>query len=125
MKSNHMIGITPAHDSPNFALMRELGIKWVRQGYPFPFQDARGTLSPDFLKADELIEQYRAEGFDILCSFTGPGSVRYIPELGKTHTSAQHLNTLAIRKAANISSCSLKRQSFWENIQRNGSHGGK
>jgi len=84
MKQNHMIGITPAHDNPDFALMRELGIKWVRQGYPFPFGDEKGTLSKSFLRADKEIEKFRAEGFEILCSFTGPGSMRYVPDAGKT-----------------------------------------
>ena len=54
MKQNHMIGITPAHDNPDFALMREMGVKWVRQGYPFPFSDEKGTLSKNFLHADKL-----------------------------------------------------------------------
>jgi hypothetical protein len=79
-----MIGITPAHDSPDFALMRELGIRWVRQGYPFPFCDEKGTLAQNFLNADKKIEKFRSEGFEILCSFTGPGSVRYVPSEGKT-----------------------------------------
>jgi hypothetical protein len=84
MKNNHMLGITPAHDNPDFALMRGLGVRWVRQGYPFPFADEKGTLSEQFLAADKKIERYRAEGFDILCSFTGPGSMRYMPDAGKT-----------------------------------------
>ena len=32
MKTNHMIGITPAHDAPRFDLLRDLGVQWVRQG---------------------------------------------------------------------------------------------
>jgi hypothetical protein len=84
MKKNHMTGITPAHDNPDFSLMRELGVRWVRQGYPFPFSDEKGTLSNRFLDADKKIERFRAEGFEILCSFTGPGSMRYVPAEGKT-----------------------------------------
>lgn len=84
MKQGHMIGITPAHNNPDFALMRDLGVRWVRQGYPFPFADEKGTLSKRFLEADKQIEKFRAEGFEILCSFTGPGSMRYVPEEGKT-----------------------------------------
>jgi hypothetical protein len=84
MKQGHMIGITPAHDNPDFALMRDLGIKWVRQGYPFPFKDENGTLSESFKRADAQINKFISEGFGILCSFTGPGSMRYIPEAGKT-----------------------------------------
>jgi len=84
MKKNHMTGITPAHDNPDFSLMRELGIKWVRQGYPFPFSDEKGSLSKYFIQADKQIEKFRSEGFEILCSFTGPGSARYVPDAGKT-----------------------------------------
>jgi len=84
MKENHLVGITPAHGNPDFVLMRELGVKWVRQGYPFPFSDEKGTLAENFLAADKAIEKFRAEGFDILCSFTGPGSMRYSAKEGKT-----------------------------------------
>ena len=84
MKKNHMIGITPAHDSPDYKLMRDMGVQWVRQGYPFPFADEKGTLSDAFKRADEAIERFRSEGFQILASFPGPGSMRYIPEAGKT-----------------------------------------
>ena len=84
MKEKHMLGITPAHSAPDFKLMRELGVKWVRQGYPFPFADETGKLSANFLRADEQIERFRGEGFDILCSFTGPGSMRYVPSEGRT-----------------------------------------
>ena len=84
MKQGHMIGITPAHNNPDFELMRNMGIRWVRQGYPFPFEDEKGTLSKRFLAADKEIEKFRSEGFEILCSFTGPGSVRYVPGEGKT-----------------------------------------
>ena len=84
MKKGHMTGITPAHNNPDFALMRELGVRWVRLAYPFPFSDEKGTLSQGFLNADKQIEKFRSEGFEILSSFTGPGSMRYIPEAGKT-----------------------------------------
>jgi len=79
-----MIGITPAHDAPDFALMRDMGVHWVRQGYPFPFKDEKGTLSEGFLAADKEIDRFISEGFDVLCSFAGPGSMRYVPEAGQT-----------------------------------------
>ena len=84
MKENHMIGITPAHDDPDFALMRDLGIKWVRQGYPFPFADEKGNLSEKFIAADKVIDKFLAEGFEVLSGFIGPGSMRYMPDSGKT-----------------------------------------
>ena len=80
-----MIGITPAHDAPRFDLLRELGVKWVRQGYVFPFEDCvGGALSEAFLRSEAQVEKYLAEGFQVLASFPGPGSMRYAPEAGKT-----------------------------------------
>lgn len=85
MRENHMIGITPAHDAPRFDLLRELGVKWVRQGYVFPFEDCvGGALSEAFLRSEAQVEKYLAEGFQVLASFPGPGSMRYAPEAGKT-----------------------------------------
>jgi len=84
MNKNHMIGLTPAHENPDYKLMRDMGVKWVRQGYPFPFADEKGTLSEKFLQADKIIEKYRDEGFDILCGFQGPGSMRYDAKANKT-----------------------------------------
>ena len=50
MKTNHMIGITPAHDAPRFDMLRDLGVQWVRQGYVFPFAERARGHSPDFHK---------------------------------------------------------------------------
>ncbi len=85
MKTNHMIGITPAHDAPRFDLLRDLGVQWVRQGYVFPFAE-RGSERPSeaFLRSEEQVETYLREGFQVLASFPGPGSMRYAPEEGKT-----------------------------------------
>lgn len=84
MKQNHMIGITPAHDAPDYELMRQLGVKWMRWEYPFPFLDEKGTISPAFIQADKAADRFRAEGFEVLALFTGPGSMRYLPEAGET-----------------------------------------
>ena len=85
MKTNHMIGITPAHDAPRFDMLRDLGVQWVRQGYVFPFAE-RGSERPSdaFLRSEEQVETYLREGFQVLASFPGPGSMRYAPEAGKT-----------------------------------------
>ena len=80
-----MLGITPAHDNPNFKLMRALGIGWVRQGFSFPFADrVGGELSNVYLHSEIEVCRYLDAGFDVLASFPGPGSVRYLPEHGET-----------------------------------------
>lgn len=85
MLKNHMVGITPAFDGPNYELMRQAGFEWVRQGYNFPFEDRiGGKLSQGFLKSDAEIDRYLAEGFGVLCNFPGPGSMRFVPAEGKT-----------------------------------------
>jgi len=90
MKKGHMVGISPTRNDIDFKLLRDLGVKWVRKGYPFPFADEKGTLSKRFLDADESIERFRAEGFEILCSIPGPGVVSYDSEekITKFHRSA-------------------------------------
>lgn len=125
MKKDHMLGITPAHSSPDFSLMRGLGVKWVRQGYPFPFADEKGTLSESFLAADRAIEKFRAEGFDILCSFTGPGSMRYVEKEGKTvyhravpaylgDPSEDRYHQLLLEAAAFVGEYTKNRITWWQ-----------
>lgn len=84
MKNNHIIGITPAIDNPDYKLMKELGIKWVRLELGFPFGEKRGEYSEKFLKNLEEIRKYKEEGFEVLGSSLGPGSMRYDTEVGKT-----------------------------------------
>jgi hypothetical protein len=85
MLKNHMVGLTPAFDNPNFKLMRDAGFEWVRQGYAFPFEDRiGGKLSEGFLRSEKLVDRFLNEGFHVLASFPGPGSMRYVPEAGKT-----------------------------------------
>ena len=84
MKQNHMIGITPAHDDPNFEMIRALGVKWVRQGYEFPFgEEGAGKVSEAFLSSEKLVHRFLDEGFSVLASFPGPGSMRYMPDAGR------------------------------------------
>ena len=76
-----MIGITPAHDAPRFDLLRELGVKWVRQGYVVPFADRVGrALSEAFLRSETQVEQTPAEGFQVLASSPGAGVDPAFPE---------------------------------------------
>lgn len=50
-----------------------------------PLQSA-GAKGPSdaFLRSEEQVETYLREGFQVLASFPGPGSMRYAPEEGKT-----------------------------------------
>ena len=85
MLKDHIVGLTPAFDDPNYALIRQAGFEWVREGYSFPFEDqVGGKLSQGFLRSVETIDRYLAEGLQVLASFPGPGSYRYIPKENKT-----------------------------------------
>lgn len=46
MLKNHMVGITPAFDGPNYELMRQAGFEWVRQGYSFPLRIGSAVSFP-------------------------------------------------------------------------------
>ena len=83
MKQNHMIGITPAYDDPNYEKIRQLGVKWVREGFAFPFsEEGEGKVSEAFLRSEEKVMTFIREGFGVLASFPGPGSMRYVPAAG-------------------------------------------
>ena len=85
MKQDHMIGITPAYDGPNYEMIRQLGVKWVREGFAFPFsEEGAGKVSKAFLCSEEKVMTFIREGFGVLASFPGPGSMRYVPSAGKT-----------------------------------------
>lgn len=84
MKDNHIIGITPAIDNPDFSLMRDLGVKWVRLGLGFPYGEKRGEYSEEFLRSLEEVKRYKKEGFEILGGSAGPGSMRYDEKSKKT-----------------------------------------
>ena len=80
MKQDHIQGIC-AIDKPDFALLRDLGVRYVRLGLAFPFDDAgRGTFSAKFENSLRNIEKYAAEGFKTMGVTPGPGSYRYDPE---------------------------------------------
>ena len=56
MKQDHMIGITPAYDGPNYEKIRQLGVKWVREGFAFPFsEEGAGKVSKAFLRSEDRI----------------------------------------------------------------------
>lgn len=91
MKTNHMIGITPAHDAPRFDMLRDLGVQWVRQGYVFPFAE-RGSERPSdaFLRSEEQVETYLREGFQVLASLPRARVHALRPGGGKDRLRARH-----------------------------------
>ncbi len=55
-------------------LMRQAGVRWVRQGFPFPFADrVGGQMTETYLKAKEAVRRWRAEGFRVMGISPLPG----------------------------------------------------
>jgi hypothetical protein len=61
-----MIGTSCLRENPDYDLMREAGIEWVRAGVGFPFADSNfNTLSDQYKKYREIIYKWRKEGFNV------------------------------------------------------------
>jgi hypothetical protein len=84
MRQNHIQGIC-AVEKPDFPLLRDLGVRYVRLGLGFPFADeGMKTPSERFERSLTVIEQYASEGFMALGTTFGPGSSRYDPQTKTT-----------------------------------------
>lgn len=106
MRTNHMIGLTPAGDF-HPALVRDAGIRWLRVGVGFPFDDrVGGRLRESFVKGVGKLRSLHAQGFQLLCGTGSPGSYRYdaakkqttwqpsLPEWAGTHEEDRYYETL-------------------------------
>jgi hypothetical protein len=61
--------------------MRRAGVRWLRQGFPFPFADRLGgELSENYLKAKAAAERRSAEGFSIMGMSPVLGRLRWRPD---------------------------------------------
>ncbi len=59
-----MMGTSCMHPNPDYALMREAGLEWIRVGIGFPFADPEMTvLSEQYLAYRETTRRWRSEGF--------------------------------------------------------------
>lgn len=62
-----MIGTSCMQPNPDYALMREAGIEWVRAGVGFPFENTAMThRSEKYAQYLEVIRKWRAEGFQVM-----------------------------------------------------------
>ncbi|MFO7958236.1 MAG: hypothetical protein R6X33_14210 [Candidatus Brocadiia bacterium] len=68
-----MIG-TSAYPSADRELLREAGIEWLRQSFPFPFRDhVGGELTDDYVERRARVEELTGDGFRILGVTPRPG----------------------------------------------------
>lgn len=87
MQVNHMVGITPAGEA-NWDLVWDAGIRWLRMGVGFPFEDrVGGRLREGFSKQLDRLKRLADRGFRIMGDSPTPGSSRY--DAQKKQTSWQ------------------------------------
>ena len=72
---------TSAFSDAHVELMKEAGIGWVRQDFPFPFVDrVGGELSAPYRKAREVAQSWSARGLNVMGVTPLPGSGGYKPD---------------------------------------------
>ena len=59
-----MFGV--CHPGRSYDGLRDVGIEWVRVDIPFPFADARETLTPAFEKSAEYVRELAGKGFHVV-----------------------------------------------------------
>ena len=63
---NKMVGVSCLQPDPDFQLMRDAGIGWVRAFVPFPFADAScTTLSDRYIASRKKIDTWIGNGFHV------------------------------------------------------------
>ena len=94
VKGKHMIGIHADHRlSPDYELMKEAGIEWLRVGFSYPYEDRiPGNLTKQFQRTIRLVRNLRRKGFKIMGVTPLTGSYSYNKALDKTSGSQEYRN---------------------------------
>ncbi len=83
MSEKRIVGVSP-WSNPNYKLMREAGVEWVRVNIPLPFVDRLGgELSPRFLKVLEDVKNWTNNGFKVMGVTPLAGTTSFDKETGK------------------------------------------
>jgi hypothetical protein len=82
----HMFGICAyTYSEPDYILMKQAGIEWIRVGFPYPFKDKlHEELNPQFTERVEHAKTLRKKGFRIMGVTPLSGSFRFNQKLGKS-----------------------------------------
>lgn len=77
-----IVGISPwsPKDNPDYQLMKEAGIEWVRETVDFPY----GEGEADYLETLKRMERVRAVGLKVACVSPIPAGYSFRKELGHT-----------------------------------------
>jgi len=77
------VGISP-HSNPNYQLMKEAGIEWLRIYFGYPFEDhLRGKLTKEFQETLKRVKDLRNMGFKIMGVTPTPGVISWDKTLNK------------------------------------------
>jgi hypothetical protein len=72
-----IVGISPWRN-PDFKLLKEAGIEWVRLGFDFPYRDeVNGELTPEYLLSLKTAREYYEAGFKIMGITPLTGMLQY------------------------------------------------
>ena len=79
----HVMGICAyTYSDPDYVLMKQAGIEWIRIGFTYPFKDRlHGELNPRFLETVEHVKTLRKKGFKIMGSLRSQGPIGSIKNL--------------------------------------------
>ncbi len=82
----HMMGICAyTYSEPDYVLMKQAGIEWIRVGFTYPFKDQQHEeMNPRFLETVEHVKTLRKKGFRIMGVTPLLGSFRFNKKLGKS-----------------------------------------
>jgi hypothetical protein len=82
----HIMGICAyTYSDPDYVLMKQAGIEWIRVGFTYPFKDQLyGELNPRFLETVEHVKMLSKNGFKIMGVTPLTGSYRFNKILGKS-----------------------------------------
>ncbi len=80
-----IVGVSPwsPHDNPDYKLMQEAGIEWVRQGSTFPFGESKSDIRPEYTAHFEIYKKAKAAGMKQACVSPIPAGFHYNKETGK------------------------------------------
>ena len=86
MEKELILGIHADHRlNPDYELMKEAGIEWLRIGFSYPFRDRlRGELTERFQETIELVKSLRRMGFRVMGVTPLAGSERFSRDLSKS-----------------------------------------
>jgi len=89
--AKRIVGISPwsPHDNPDYELMKEAGIEWIREGIYFPYGADKDIVLESYEKTLARMKKAQSHGMKIACVSPIPAGYSYNKKLDKV---ADHRN---------------------------------